>query len=232
MFFIWKKITNLTDAIHDIPGYTTHLNFTQNQIQVLPPYCFTNLSALVDLRLQWNFIWKIDERAFWVLESLTLLSLVENKIQTVNYSFEGLSILETLLLSHNQITHIHKNAFVPLVKLKHLSLSQNFITDFSNILEAVQHLPHLEYLDLTNNSVMSLDHSPRSLVSLTQLGIQGDKLTELNFSALSLPNLTTLDPLSHSECGSGNSAPTEELESECNIGETRDASSQTPTESK
>ena len=111
-------------------------------------------------------------------------------------------------------------------------LSQNFITDFSNILEAVQHLPHLEYLDLTNNSVMSLDHSPRSLVSLTQLGIQGDKLTELNFSALSLPNLTTLDPLSHSECGSGNSAPTEELESECNIGETRDASSQTPTESK
>ena len=153
MFFIWKKITNLTDAIHDIPGYTTHLKLTQNQIQVLPPYCFTNLSALVDLRLQWNFIWKIDERAFWGLESLTLLNLVENKIQTVNYSFEGLSNLETLLLSHNQITHIHKNAFVPLVKLKHLSLSQNFITDFSNILEAVQHLLHLEYLDLTNNSL-------------------------------------------------------------------------------
>ncbi|KAB1253499.1 Toll-like receptor 13 [Camelus dromedarius] len=49
MFCIWKKINNLTDAIRDIPGYTTHLNLTQIQIQVLPPYGFTNLSALVDL---------------------------------------------------------------------------------------------------------------------------------------------------------------------------------------
>ncbi|KAB1253500.1 Toll-like receptor 13 [Camelus dromedarius] len=128
---------------------------------------------------------------------MTLLNLVETKIQSVNNSFEGLSNLETLLLSHNQITPIHKNAFVPFVKLKYLNLSQNFITDFSNILEAIQHLLHLEYLDLTNNSIMSLDHSPRSLISLTQLSLQGNKLMELNFSALSLPNLTTLD-VSHS----------------------------------
>lgn len=193
VFCIRKKITNLTDAICDIPGYTTHLNLTQNQIEVLPPHCFTNLSALVDLRLEWNSIWKIEERAFWGLENLTLLNLVENKIQSVNNSFEGLSNLETLLLSHNQITNIHKNAFVTLLKLKHLSLSRNFITNISNILEAVQHLPHLEYLDLTNNSIISLDHSPRLLASLTQLSLQGNKLMELNFSALSLPNLTTLD---------------------------------------
>nr|KAF6436555.1 hypothetical protein HJG63_019287 [Rousettus aegyptiacus] len=193
VFCIRKKITNLTDAICDIPGYTTHLNLTQNQIQVLPSYCFTNLSALVDLRLEWNSIWKIEEKAFWGLENLTLLNLVENKIQSLNNSFEGLSNLETLLLSHNQITHIHKNAFIPLFKLKHLSLSRNLITNFSNILEAVQHLLHLEYLDLTTNSIISLDHSSRSLVSLTQLSLQGNKLMELNFSALSLPNLTTLD---------------------------------------
>lgn len=191
VFCIWKKITNLTDAICDIPGYITHLNLTQNQIQVLPSYCFTNLSALVDLRLEWNSIWKTEEKAFWGLENLTLLNLVENKIQSVNNSFEGLSNLETLFLSHNQITHIHKNAFVPLFKLKHLSLSRKLITNFSNILEAVQHLLHLEYLDLTNNSIISLDH--RSLVSLTQLSLQGNKLMELTFSSLSLPNLTTLD---------------------------------------
>ncbi|XP_074180286.1 toll-like receptor 13 [Rhinolophus sinicus] len=199
VFCIRKKITNLTDAICDIPGYTTHLNLTQNQIQILPPYCFTNLSALVDLRLEWNSIWKIEERAFWGLENLTYLNLVENKIQSVNNFFEGLSNLETLLLSHNQITHIQKNAFFPLVKLKHLSLSRNSITNFSNILEAVQHLHHLEYLDLTNNSIVSLDHSPRSLVSLTQLSLQGNKLKELNFSALSLPNLTTLDVSQNSD---------------------------------
>ncbi|KAM9577825.1 LOW QUALITY PROTEIN: toll-like receptor 13 [Trichechus inunguis] len=191
VFCIRKKITNLTDAISDIPGYTTHLNLTQNQIQILPPYAFTNLSALVDL-LEWNFIWEIGVGVFWGLKNLTLLNLVEKKIQSVNNSFEGLSDLETLLLSHNQITHIHKDAFVPLVKLKHLSLS-NFMTNFSNILEAVQHLPHLEYLDLTNNSIISLDHHPRSLVSLTHLSLQGNKLMKLNFSALSLPNLTTLD---------------------------------------
>lgn len=192
VFCIRKKITNLTEAISDIPTYTTHLNLTNNHIQVLPPWSFTNLSALVDLRLEWNLIWKINEGAFRGLENLTLLNLVENKIQSVNKSFEGLSNLETLLLSHNQITHIHKDAFTPLVKLKYLSLSRNSIRNFSGILEAVQHLPCLEHLDLTNNSIMYLDHSPRSLVSLTHLSFQGNKLTELNFSALSLPNLTNL----------------------------------------
>nr|XP_027778772.1 toll-like receptor 13 [Marmota flaviventris]XP_027778774.1 toll-like receptor 13 [Marmota flaviventris] len=193
VFCIRKEITNLTDAIGDIPRYTTHLNLTQNQIQVLPPHSFANLSALVDLRLEWNLIWKIDKGAFKELGNLTFLNLVENKIESVNNSFEGLSNLETLLLSHNFITYIHKTAFVPLVKLKHLSLSRNRITNFSNVLEAVQHLPCLEYLDLTNNSIISLDHNPRSLVSLTHLSLQGNKLKELNFSALSLPNLTTLD---------------------------------------
>ncbi|XP_050997993.1 toll-like receptor 13 [Acomys russatus] len=192
VFCIRKKIINLTDAISDVPAYTTHLNLTNNHIQVLPPWSFTNLSALVDLRLEWNLIWKIDEGAFRGLENLTLLNLVENKIQRVNNSFEGLSNLETLLLSHNQITYIHKNAFIPLVKLKYLSLSRNNITDLSGILEAVQHLPCLKHLDLTNNSIISLDHSPMSLVSLTDLSFQGNKLMELNFSALSLPNLTTL----------------------------------------
>ena len=91
VFCIRKKITNLTEAIADIPGYTTHLNLTQNQIQTLPPYAFTNLSALVDLRLEWNSIWKIEKRAFWGLENLTLLNLVENNIHSVNDSFEAVS---------------------------------------------------------------------------------------------------------------------------------------------
>lgn len=192
VFCIRKKITNLTEAISDIPSYTTHLNLTQNYIQVLPPWSFANLSALVDLRLEWNSIWKIDEGAFRGLENLTLLNLVENKIESVNNSFEGLSNLETLLLSNNRITQIHKDAFTPLVKLKYLSLSRNNISNFSGILDAVQYLPCLEHLDLTNNSIMCLDHSPRSLVSLTHLSFHRNKLTELNFSALSLPNLTDL----------------------------------------
>lgn len=64
----------------------------------------------------------------------------------------------------------------PLVKLKDLSLSQNIITNFSNILKAVQYLPHLDYFDLINTSIISLDLGPRSLVSLTQLSLQWGKL--------------------------------------------------------
>ncbi|KAM4818090.1 toll-like receptor 13 [Thomomys bottae] len=193
VFCIGKNITNLTDAISDIPASTTHLNLTQNHIQLLPPHSFTNVSALVDLRLEWNSIWQISQDAFKGLENLTILNLIENKIQSVNASFEGLSNLETLLLNHNQITHIDKRAFVPLVKLKYLNLSRNYISNFSNVLEAIHHLARLEYLDLTNNSIFSLGHSPGSLGFLTHLSLSGNKLIELNFSALSLPNLTSLD---------------------------------------
>ncbi|XP_068918604.1 toll-like receptor 13 [Petaurus breviceps papuanus] len=188
-----KNITNLKESIHDLPGYITHLNLTHNKIQIVPSESFANLSNLVDLRLEWNLIWDIGPEAFQGLKNLTFLNLVENKLKNINSSFEGLSNLKTLLLSHNQITWIHENAFVPLVNLQYLSLSRNAITNFSNVLAAVQHLPHLEVLDLTDNTIAFLDCSPTTLVSLTKLILMRNKLVDLDFSTLSLPNLTTLD---------------------------------------
>ncbi|XP_074062101.1 toll-like receptor 13 [Macrotis lagotis] len=188
-----KSITNLKESIRDLPGYITHLNLTHNRIQMVPSESFVNLSNLVDLRLEWNFIWDIGPGAFRGLKKLTLLNLVENKLKYINSSFEGLSSLRTLLLSHNQITWIHENAFVPLVNLQYLNLSRNSITDFSKVLAAVQHLPHLEVLDLSSNTIAFLNCSPTTLVSLTKLVLMRNKLVDLDFSTLSLPNLTTLD---------------------------------------
>ncbi|XP_001372439.2 toll-like receptor 13 [Monodelphis domestica] len=188
-----KNITNLKESIHDLPEYVTHLNLTHNQIQTVPSRSFVNLSNLVDLRLEWNFIWDLGPEAFQGLKNLTLLNLVENKLQSINSSFEGLSSLKTLLLSHNQISWIQENAFVPLINLQYLNLSRNAITTFSNVLAAVQHLPCLEVLDLTYNTIASLDCNPTTLVSLTKLILMKNKLVDLDFSTLSLPNLTTLD---------------------------------------
>ncbi|XP_074133253.1 toll-like receptor 13 [Sminthopsis crassicaudata] len=190
---IRKNITSLKEGIRDLPRYITHLNLTHNQIKTVPSGSFANLSNLIDLRLEWNFIWDIGPGAFQGLKNLTLLNLVENKLTNINSSFEGLSSLKTLLLSHNQITWIHENAFVPLVNLQYLSLSRNAITNFSNILAAVQHLPSLEILDLTNNIIAFLNYSPTTLVSLTKLILMRNNLVDLDFSTLSLPNLTTLD---------------------------------------
>ncbi|XP_043830850.1 toll-like receptor 13 [Dromiciops gliroides] len=188
-----KNITSLKEGIHDLPGYITHLNLTHNQIKIVPSESFANLSNLVDLRLEWNYIWDIGPGAFQGLKNLTFLNLVENKLEKINSSFEGLSNLKTLLLSHNQITWIHENAFVPLVNLQYLSLSRNAITNFSNVLAAVQHLPRLEVLDLTNNTIAFLNCSSTFRLSFTKLILMRNKLVDLDFSTLSLPNLTTLD---------------------------------------
>uniref|UniRef100_H3AY93 TIR domain-containing protein n=2 Tax=Latimeria chalumnae TaxID=7897 RepID=H3AY93_LATCH len=191
---IRKNIVNLIKAIEDLPRSTTHLNLTQNEIKQLLPASFVNLSALVDLRIQWNKISNISEGTFSGLGNLSLLNLVENHITRLNSSiFKGLVNLQTLLLNHNKITHIDKSAFEPLVNLQYLDMSRNFMKNFSNVIESVKCLRQLLVLKLANNSISSINLSPQTIDSLQTLSLQGNHLTRLDFTNLSLPNLTVLD---------------------------------------
>ncbi|XP_028922944.1 toll-like receptor 13 [Ornithorhynchus anatinus] len=191
---IHKSIANLSEAIGELPAYTTHLNLSQNLLPALPSQGFAHLPGLEDLRLEWNHISDIRPGAFLGLGNLTLLNLVENKLVTVNdSSFLGLSRLRILLLNHNFIVTVQERAFAPTLDLRLLNLSRNSIADPPPVVAALRRLRRLEVLDLSRNKISSLRGCSGTLPALAELRLCDNLLTALDFSSWRPPNLTSLD---------------------------------------
>ncbi|XP_038604209.1 toll-like receptor 13 [Tachyglossus aculeatus] len=191
---IHKSISNLSEAVGELPAYTTHLNLSHNSLRALPPRGFAHLPGLEDLRLEWNYISYISPGAFGGLGNLTLLNLVENRLVTVNdSSFLGLSRLRTLLLNHNRIATIQERAFAPPVDLRLLNLSRNCIADLPPIVAALGGLRRLEVLDLSRNNISTLRGCSGTPPALAELRLRNNSLRALDFSSWRPPNLTSLD---------------------------------------
>ena len=165
-----------------------YLDISHNNIKNLDTQNLKNLTSLVELKLDHNFINDAPNfsELFQKLTNLLSLDLSYNMIKDIpNNSFVGLVNLTKLYLNDNQLTTLHNNSFAGLGNLKHLHLENNNITDLPS--EVFQSLVVLEYISLENNHIATLivDFWP-STVHFLLLG--GNMLTtvpeNVNYSAI------------------------------------------------
>ena len=97
----------------------------------LPSSLFQSVPGLQQLRLDQNELSVVSSRLFHPLQSLVVLDLSHNLLQTQcdtclsKKSFQGLTSLIVLNLSKNQISSLQPTMFQDLTSLKSLDLSEN-----------------------------------------------------------------------------------------------------------
>ncbi|XP_053123627.1 toll-like receptor 13 [Hemicordylus capensis] len=152
-----RFLTSISSAVADLPSNTTVVNASQNYIESLPHRSFWHLPKLQILQLSNNKINEIEDGAFENLTALEILNLSSNcLIDLSRDAFWGLTNLTQLLLYHNQLSTIHHDTFSTLQNLQQLHLQFNKLGSFEEVVQNLQRLKRVEYLNLCNNSLTSL----------------------------------------------------------------------------
>jgi Leucine-rich repeat (LRR) protein len=137
----------------------THLSIQGNEISEIIPGTFEKISHLEYLRLDNNVIVNLEFDVFSGLVNLKCINLKGNKLQYLHPdTFVGLPNLERLFLSKNPGLHIPNDChFINSLSLKYLGMSGSNVSSVS--VETFANISALEWLDLTNNNLRSLDIS-------------------------------------------------------------------------
>jgi Leucine-rich repeat (LRR) protein len=105
---LYDEILRSTNV--DTPVLT--LDFSRNQIQMLPEDALSGLEYITSLNLRSNAIKKIKSDAFSGASQLQYVDLSDNQIETIESdAFVDLSNIRELDLSNNQIKTIPEEAF-------------------------------------------------------------------------------------------------------------------------
>ena len=132
------------------------LNFSDNDLTVVPKDAFSNLPGLNVLDLSWNDISDVKNGAFLGLSELSKLLLNDNKLTSLKPSvFYGLENLQTLHLNNNFLDSINNNVFSSLKSLRGLFLAMNNLV----------HIPACAFNGLV--SVITIDVSRNQLTSIS-----------------------------------------------------------------
>ncbi len=123
----------------------------------------------------------LSSKVFKGLTNLTVLDLSSNAIEVLPKDlFNGLSKLHILFLASNGISYIDKYVFQDNQQLRHLDISGNNIGDYITTQGVLDHLSKIEYLDLSENTIITLPLE--MLWNMTEL--QTLKLSKNNLSGL------------------------------------------------
>lgn len=150
MTFIGLKQTNLT-----------MLDLSHNSIKVIGNNSFGWLPHLEYFFLEYNNIDHLFSHSFYGLFNVRYLNLRSFTKQSISlssvpkiddFSFQWLKCLEYLNMDDNNIPDLKSNMFAGLIKLKYLSLSNSFTNLHT----------------LTNETFVSLAHSPLLILNLTK----------------------------------------------------------------
>ena len=136
---------------------------------------FTDFSIVHQLRLGYNKIENVSERAFEGFQSLTAIQLHRNQLQYILFKEEDIPQLENLLLNFNRLTQI-PTFYGFFQSYRSLKLEGNLIShvcvgDFENI-------THIRDLYLGRNRLVTFE--PRQeLSNLANLNLDNNELTEI-----------------------------------------------------
>ena len=157
------------------------VNLSGNKIRSISPRAFIELSNyLEELTIEFdsNFIHQIPEAIKINLINLRSLKLIDLNLSTIeNRTFIKFRKLEQLTIRKSNIRSIESDGFISLKNLRYLNLDQNQLTD-SSWEYLVKHLPHLEYLSLSQNNFHSLKTA--HLKSLKYLDLSSNGLQSID----------------------------------------------------
>ncbi|CAK1543257.1 unnamed protein product [Leptosia nina] len=127
-----------------------------SSISTIESYTFMNITSIQTMIITKNQISLVVNRhAFYNLPNLTVLTLDDNNIKTIETdTFYELPKLQKLFLTGNNITIIEDGAFRHLVNLSVLELDKNNISDLKK--ECFDGLANLNRLDLRENKIIKI----------------------------------------------------------------------------
>ena len=200
-----------------------NLDLQFNNISLLAPFAFANLSNLLTLDLSYNNIVSLDQYSLVGLSSLQTFNLEYNHMFVIQSniftsattpnllslsmrgcsvvlvekgSFTGLQHLHVIDLSHNNIRNIESLASTdhPLSSLRILNLTINKINTLPD--DLLQNTPSLQHILLAYNFLTFVSPHDFTYVrtTLTSLNLHGNLIDQINSKSFrSLSQLTSLD---------------------------------------
>jgi Leucine-rich repeat (LRR) protein len=147
-----------------------YLDLSANKIKILKNEVFHGLINVIKLNLHLNDINQVEFKTFIDLNSLKYLNLDSNQISTLK-NVQFYSNLEVISLRFNLLTNLNE---INSSSLKYLNVSNNRLQeiDLKNAF-----LPNLEYLDLSQNRLISIkNESFLNMDKLKHLNLSNNKL--------------------------------------------------------
>ena len=236
--FSSSKIENrMYQSVFSSLNMVSHLILEYNLIERIEPEYFTGMDALKSLHLHGNKIATINQEPYsnWTIDVYEI-DLSRNRLREIHpFSFYGLQNLTVLNLYANYLLEtLNITSFSLLRNLKYLNVSRTGLTNLglfapllksflcyglasskrSPINDAItfKHTPLLEYIDLQNSELASIDfYFSQSLFKglrkLRTLKLSNNgKLDNWNILSKSLFEDTLLSELFLSNCGIGKSS--------------------------
>ncbi|XP_072336277.1 leucine-rich repeats and immunoglobulin-like domains protein 2 isoform X2 [Scyliorhinus torazame] len=157
-----------------------NLHLNNNQITILEPGCFDNLSStLLVLKLNRNKIAAIQRKSFR-LPQLQYLELKRNRIRVIeSLTFHGLDSLKALRLQHNGICELKDGAFWGLNEIEELDLEHNNLTEVTK--SWLYGLKLLQQLHLSQNAITRISADAWEFCQkLTELDMTYNQITRLD----------------------------------------------------
>ena len=182
------------------------LTLNTNEIEEIEEGSFEGLTNLYFLHLKSNFITELDSGIFHDLQNIKYISIYGNKLSylTRDSFIDWSSSLEVLDLQHNVVGDLKTDTFINFPKYELLLTNNNI----SNIEYGSFDLPHLQYLNLMQNSLSVIDSEMfEDLKNLRHLRLYMNNITKIEKGAFrNSPKLCILDlsknPIKRLERGS------------------------------